>query len=321
MQFRVRDNACMLQSWYVSGGLVKNYDYDTLIIGSSMVQNFHMDTFREELGAKPLNIGISSIRPAETLQILHTAYEIQKADTFFINIDLPSFQGKTDENRLLQHLMKDDVLSKLRYLLSYEVWFRYLPVDVALVLADKVGIQLPDEYMSKRSIENYNNWNADYPVWGEEFVIKNYLAGKYAVSQADSTELLQNLTSNIDTFFEECDFEKGEHIFFFPPYSSLFWGEYQKRGQFEIFLQAKQYFIEKALQHNVTVYDFQCAEFTTDLSNYRDTSHYMEHINDWMVECFANSEYVVTRENAKAFEQKLIENTQTFRNKYLELFQ
>ena len=320
MQFRIRDNSYMLHGWYVNAGLVKNYDYDTLIIGSSMIQNFDMDTFRKELRVKPLHIGISSIHPVETLQILHTAYETQKADTFFVNIDLPSFRDDSNTNRLPQYLFKDDILSKLRYLLSYEVWFRYLPVDIAFVLADLVGIELPDEYMTKKSIEKFSNWSADFPVWGEQFVINNFLDGKYAVSQIDSTNLLQELTSNIDMFFSECDFEKGEHIFFFPPYSSLCWAEYQNRGLFDIFLQAKQYFIEKALQYDVAVYDFQCAELTTDLSHYRDTTHYMPHINDWMVECFANQEYLVTSQNAKAFEQTLRENTQAFRDKYPELF-
>jgi len=65
MQFRTRDNAYFLQEWYVSGGLVKNYDYDTLILGSSVTQNFDMDVFRQELGVKPLHIGLGGMTPEE----------------------------------------------------------------------------------------------------------------------------------------------------------------------------------------------------------------------------------------------------------------
>ncbi|MBO5891828.1 MAG: hypothetical protein J6Q30_03845 [Oscillospiraceae bacterium] len=320
MQFRIRDNTYMLQERYVSAGLVKNYDYDTLIVGSSMIQNFDMDVFRKELGGKPLHIGVGGMQPPEIIQILHCAYETQKADKYFVGIDLMAFQNENKESHIPQYLLKDDLLSKLRYLLSYEVWFRYLPVDVAFVLADQVGVELPAEYANKKSIDKLGNWSSDYPVWGEQVVIDNYITGKYEVSKVDSTNLLPRITSNIDKFFNECDFEKGEHIFFFPPYSSLCWAEYQNRGQFEIYLQAKQYFIEKAMQHNLSVYDFQGAEFTMDLSNYKDTTHYMSHINDWMVKCFANKEYLVTRENAMELEQILIENTQKFRNEHPELF-
>lgn len=320
MQFRTRDNAYMLEEWYVSAGLVKNYDYDTLIVGSSMTQNFDMDLFRQELGVKPLHIGVGGMQPVEMTQILNLAYETQKADTFFVCIDLMSFENGTSKSRLPQYLLEDDILSKQRYLLSYEVWFRYLPVDVALVMADRVGVKLPASYMAKRSIDKLGDWRMDYPVWGEHTVIDNYMKGEYSVSEVDSTNLLQKLTANIDTFFNECDFEKGEHIFFFPPYSSLCWAEYQNRGQLEILMQAKQYFIEKAMLQNIAVYDFQSAEFTMDLNNYKDTTHYMPHINDWMVECFAKQEYLVTSQNTKAFEQTLRENTQAFRDKYPELF-
>ena len=64
-QFRVRDNTYKLSSWFVSSGLIENYDYDTLIIGSSMTQNFTMDVVREELGVHPLKIGIGGIRPVK----------------------------------------------------------------------------------------------------------------------------------------------------------------------------------------------------------------------------------------------------------------
>ena len=39
-QFRVKDNKYMLTGRFVSPGLIKNYEYDTLILGSSMTQNF-----------------------------------------------------------------------------------------------------------------------------------------------------------------------------------------------------------------------------------------------------------------------------------------
>ena len=75
MQFRVRDNAYFLEEWYVSGGLIKNYDYDTLILGSSVTQNFDMDVFRQELGVKPLHIGLGAMSPEEMAEFLNLAYD------------------------------------------------------------------------------------------------------------------------------------------------------------------------------------------------------------------------------------------------------
>ena len=320
MQFRTRDNAYMLYPLYVSGGLVKNYEYDTLIIGSSMTQNFNMDTFRTELGDAPLHIGLGGMLPVEITQVLSAAYEAGKADTYYIGIDLMVFENEAAESRFPSYLFNDTLWAKLRYFLSYEVWFRYLPVDLGFVALDLLGIRLPESYTEKQSIDKLGDWSSDFPVWGEQVVLENYTSEQYGVSHTDSTGLLERTVANIDKFFASCDFSQGEHIFFFPPYSSLCWCEYENRGQLEIHLQAKDHFIEKAREHGVVVYDFQSAEFTTDLSNYKDTTHYMPHINDWMVQCFANGEYVVTEENAAQFRQILLDNTQSFRSAYAWLF-
>lgn len=320
MQFRVRDNAYFLQEWYVSGGLIKNYDYDTLILGSSVTQNFDMDVFRQELGVKPLHIGLGAMTPEEMAELLQLAYNTQKADTYYICVDLPVLRGDNGESRMPEHLLKDDLLSKLRYLLSYEVWFRYLPVDVAFMILDKLNVELPIKFTYQKSIDRLGDWRLDFPYSGEETVLFHHKEGIFSVSQVETEGLYQGAVECIDTFFEQFDFEKGEHIFFFPPYSSVCWVEYQLREQFEIYLQIKQYFIEKALEHGIKVYDFQVADFTMDLDNYRDTIHYMPNINDWMVERFAGDEYVVTADNRLAFEEKLIENTRIFREKYAVYF-
>ena len=321
MQFRARDNAYFLEEWYVSGGLIKNYDYDTLILGSSVTQNFDMDTFRQELGVKPLHIGLGAMTPEEMAEFLHLAYDTGKADTYYLCVDLPVLNGDNEPSRTPEHLIKNDILSKFRYLLSYEVWFRYLPVDVAFVLLDKLGVELPAKFAYRKSIDKLADWRLEFPYGGEEYVLYHHKTGDFQVSYVDTEGLYQGAVECIDTFFEQCDFEKGEHVFFFPPYSSVCWIDYQLREQFDIYLQIKQYFIEKALACGITVYDFQAEEFTTDLENYRDTIHYMPHINDWMVGCFARGENIVTAENRKAFEEKLIENTQIVKERYADLFQ
>ena len=320
MQFRSRDNVYLLEEWYVGGGLIKTYDYDTLILGSSVTQNFDMDVFRQELGVKPLHVGLGGMTPEEMAEFLNLAYDTGKANTYYLCVDLPVLKGDNDPSRTPEHLLKNDLLSRLRYLLSYEVWFRYLPVDVALTVLDKLGVELPAKFAYKRSIDKLGDWRLDFPNSGEEYLIHHHRNGIFQVSHVDTEGLYEGAIECIDTFFEQCDFEKGEHIFFFPPYSSVCWIEYQLREQFDIYLQIKQYFIDKAMEQGVTVYDFQAAELTMDPDNYRDTIHYMPSINDWMVECFASGDYVVTEENRQTTEEKLIENTNAFRAKYADIF-
>ena len=91
------------------------------------------------------------------------------------------------------------------------------------------------------------------------------------------------------------------------------------RGYYEDLIQAKRYFIEKAFEHGAVVFDFQPAELTGDLNNYKDTTHYTPEINDWMVKCFASGEHLVTSENLEAGLEQLKENTDRFREAHIDL--
>ena len=314
-QFRTRDHSYMLSGWFVSGGLIKNYDYDTLIIGSSMTQNFDMEYFRQTMDAKPLHIGLGGINPVEIGELMEVAYKTDKATDYYIGIDLSMFTDTTQTSRNFQYLLNDDLLSRLRYLLSYEVWFCYIPVDLALMTLDKLGISLPKKFSYSRSIDHLENWSLDFS-FGEDIVWSNYTNAQYSVSQIDTNNLYNKMVTCIDLFFSRLDLTKGKHHFFFPPYSSLFWCDAQNSGYFDAYLKAKEYFIQKAEISGATVYDFQSAEFTSNLNNYKDTTHYCPEINDWMIECFANQDYIVTQQDYITVKNTLINNTNTFRKTY-----
>lgn len=319
-QFRVKDNSYMLSEWFVSGGLIENYDYDTLVIGSSMTQNFDMDKFRDELDVKPLHIGLGGINRVEIRDFMRRAYEVGKADKYYICTDLTVFNDDNCESRYPEYLLNKDALSIVQYFLSYEVWFRYMPVDVALLVAKKAGVSLPKKFQYKMSIDRLGDWRLEYE-FGEDIVIDNYRNGKYAVSEVDTTDLYERMKEHIDWYLDIFDFDKGEHIFFFPPYSSLYWCDAQEKEYFNAYLMAKKYFITKAWEKGINaIYDFQSADFTMDLNYYKDTAHYSPEINDWMVECIAKEDYFVTDKNIGELQQSLINNTETFREAYLELF-
>lgn len=319
-QFRVKDNSYMLSGWFVGSGLIENYDYDTLIVGSSMTQNFDMGVFRSELGVKPLHVGLGGIRSSEIHQLMNAAYDANKAKDYFICVDLLAFTGDSAESRYPKYLLKKDAFSRLRYLLSYEAWFRYIPVDVCFMLLDRLGVDLPLKFAYSKSVDRLEDWRLDY-TFGKDVVLNNYVSDKYSVSEVDVENLYERMTAHIDDYLLKFQFEKGTHTFFFPPYSSLYWCDAQNGGYFDACLSAKQYFVERATEYGANVYDFQCAGFTVDLNNYKDTTHYRPEINDWMVECFANRDYFATIENYDIFQEKLIENTNSFRSEYSELFE
>lgn len=294
-QFRYNDNAYFNNTAKFPGpGLVKNFDYDTLILGSSMTQNFDMELFRLEMGAEPLHIGIGGLGIDELLAYIELSEDVGKCENYYICID-QYMLTEAVEFRTPEYLFYDDAVSKLRYLFSYEAWFRYIPLDLALTSLDVVGVALPQKLKQSADIDYLANWENDFPV-GQDVVIQNYLRDDYGVSSVEVEGLYERMVEWTDKLFENLPGEKSRYHFFFPPYSVLFWCDASKDGYFEIYQDAKQYFLQKAQSYGVEVYDFQSAECVFNLDNYKDITHFRPEINDWMVLCFCTGDYLLTEE-------------------------
>ncbi len=291
-QYRVTDNRYFINERFCAPGLIKNYDYDTIIIGSSMTQNFDMDYFREKLDCQPLHIGIGGMQDEDLLKYVLLANDIGKAKDYYLCVDIHDFSRESESN-VVDYLMKSDIISHAQYALSYESLFRFIPIDIACGILTETGYPLPKAFSSKSSIDSFGYWGDEYE-FGEKIVLDSY-GGGVTVTDVDLNNLYERMINSIDDFFSQLDFDSTERYhFFFPPYSSLYWYNARKEGYMDIFFDAKEYFIEKAIEYGASVYDFQSADFTTDLNNYRDITHYKPEFNDWMTDCFSDGSNRVT---------------------------
>ncbi len=294
--------------------LIKNYEYDTLIVGSSMTQNFDLELFAEELQCDPFLVGIGGLNTKDMLKYVKTAYKTQKAQRYYLCVDLYYFTTDEAESIIPSYLLEDDLLADLEYLLSYDVWFHYLPVDLGIIVLDHLGVRMPGfiKRVSEIDLKRFS-YDADSFTYGREVVLENYSVGNYSVSRVNVDDLNNRMKSNIDKFIDQFDFHAGQHIFFFPPYSSLYWCDAEDMGYFEAYMSAKAYFEKKACENGAEVFDFQAAELTMNLDNYKDTTHYSPEVNDWMTRCFASSEYLANFDEADSYANILKRNTQLFR--------
>lgn len=295
MQYRVRDNQYLLNSRLVTPGLIKNYDYDTVLIGSSMIQNTDMALFRETLGGKPLKITTGAISLKEIQKLTDKVNQVGKAEKYYICLDQYLFAPEKwdDMDRFPDYLMDDDFLNDYRYLLGYETWTRFLPIDLGLSAARALGISLPERFTRSMSIDGMEDWRDDW-TFGSEAVLSLY-APPPKDKDYDLDRLLGRMEGRFDEYLTHLDFTQGEYTFFFPPYSALFWNYAAEAGYGEIYLTFKTYAEERLLEMpHVKIYDFQNAERITDLEQYKDYTHYAPSVNDWMLRCFASGDYQVT---------------------------
>ena len=314
-QFRVRDNSYMLNPRYVNAGLIKNYDYDTIIIGSSMTQNFDMDIFRQELGVKPLHVSLGGITAQESAELISLAKSQGKAEKYYVGIDLHCFTTTKQPSNNPPYLFKDNILSSARYLLNYEAWFRFLPVDLGFVALKAANVSLPPKFARSCNIDMLANWEYDF-TYSEKQVLENYLSS-YAVSDVNTDGLAARLADNFELVFNSVEGIEKDVVFFFPPYSMLYW--HSAESYRDIYLDAKAEFIARAEAMGCTVFDFQSDELCIDLNNYRDASHYSGDINDYMTYCFANGEHKVSSADSADHRAQLMENLDLFREKHSDI--
>lgn len=300
--YRIPDDRLIINNYrFVNAGIAKNAEYDTAIIGSSMTQNFHMDKFREELDMSPVKLSVGGMSVEGTTLTYKQLIEIGKVENLIFCIDIPSLNKDVDNlETYATYLYNENELDDYKYLLGYETWMRLLPLNIGFNVLEKMGIQIPSSY-GTHAIDTIGEWDADAK-YGEKYLKKQYLEGTHQVSSQNLDEASERMKRNVDVLLAEIFSKRNEQeiIFFFPPYSALYWHGAQQQGYFEMFQEIKKYIVEKAVSvEGIRVFDFQSIPQIADLDNYKDISHYSAELNDLMVEWIAAEEYLVNTQTVE----------------------
>ena len=318
--YRAYDHKYKLDKIFSVPGVVKNYDYDAIVIGSSMTQNFDMDSFRQELGQNPIKATLGGITGKEISALFKLAQDSGHAQTYYICIDNSVLSADSQEQRFPDYLMDFSLLNDYKYFWGYEAWMRFIPLNLGLLAADSLGIELPQRFSEARSIDLMGDWAYRYEFSADRVLSIYSESDNGAAINVDMAGISENALDNCEVFVDSLDLSRGDIVFFFPPYSSLLWYKMEKEGSLESTMELKRHFMELVEGYdNVKVYDFQGADFTADLDNYMDMSHYSPEINDFMVSCFASGDYLADSSTLAETERQIRDNIQVLLSRYPEL--
>lgn len=318
--YRAYDHKYKLDKIFSVPGVVKNYDYDAIVIGSSMTQNFDMDSFRQELGQNPIKATLGGITGKEISALFKLAQDSGHAQTYYICIDNSVLSADSQEQRFPDYLMDFSLLNDYKYFWGYEAWMRFIPLNLGLLAADSLGIELPQRFSEARSIDLMGDWAYRYEFSADRVLSIYSESDNGAAINVDMAGISENALDNCEVFVDSLDLSRGDIVFFFPPYSSLLWYKMEKEGSLESTMELKRHFMELVDGYdNVKVYDFQGADFTADLDNYMDMSHYSPEINDFMVSCFASGDYLADSSTLAETERQIRDNIQVLLSRYPEI--
>lgn len=293
---------------YQNPGIVRHFDYECMIVGSSMTENFKPSQFQEIMGLKTVKTSYSGARSKNLNIIVELALKhnpkLKKVIWGLDNYALESEATKT-RNPLPEYLYNESPFDDVRYLFNKSV------------ICNQVRTVLKDTFYGGKttSMDDAYFWEPAYH-FSEQSALKNFGPIEKAKEVPDKGIFLknteENLRFNIIPLLEK--YPSVEFDIFFPPYSILFWYERMQKNELEATLLEEEAAISELLKYeNVRLFYFQNrADIVTNLYHYKDYNHYSSAINRDMIECFQNERFMLTQSNYKEQLTKMKELTETF---------
>ena len=279
-------------------GMARHFQYDSVMLGSSMTVNFESKWFAEEMGLDMVKLCYNGAYPRDIYNIM------EKVDTgkqplkqVFWGVDLSSYTGGVEETKypIPEYLYNKNLLDDVNYWYNKDVLLEYILKPVV----EREATDLSSVYSSEQVLKD---------CYSREYVLSHYTVPEkndaYFPEDMFIADLDKNLEANILPVIEA--HPDTQFTLFFPPYSILYWYEYIQNNQMDAVVYEYGYFMEKMLAYdNVELFFFPGQEeIVTNLDLYADTGHYKQEINYYMTKCFVDGTNRVTKENYK---EKLVQ--------------
>jgi len=289
---------------YQNPGLAKHYDYDTIIIGTSMTENFLPSVVDQAIGGKTMKLSIRGSTAGEHYEIAKLALDTGKVKTVIWGLDYFSLKsGVPDDQGPFPFYLYDD-----NFWNDYKYWFNestYEQLFKGLVKQWRSG--------KPQELETLYNWHAA-SAFSEFLVVKHFREARNEEAYFSLNEdPLEDIQASFDRYILSLveAYPEVEFKFYYPPYSILrqvVWKETNPE-RYENQLTMKKWMFERFDRHaNAQVYDFQSeAVWTFDLDLYKDMSHHSQDVNTWIAEAIGRQDphYLVTEANVDAYADTL----------------
>lgn len=285
-------------------GILKHFDYDALITGTSMTENFKTTEMDTIFGTHSIKVSFSGGTYKEINDNLINALSHNPNLKVIVRgLDMDYFVQDKDTMRqdlgeFPTYLYDDFWLNDIKYIFNRDIIFKrvYPMVIASKDESPRAGITPFDEY---------SNWMADF-----DFGIQSVCPG--GILMPKSTEpvhlsdieremvlgtVRQNITSLAETYPDVTFY------YFFTPYSIVWWHYLVNSGQIYRQLEAEKLVIEEILPyHNIKLYSFNnLTNLTTDLNNYKDYLHYGSWINTLILLYMKYEKCLLTYDNYEKY--------------------
>ncbi len=281
-------------------GILKHFDFDAMIVGTSMTENFRTTEMNDIFGCNAVKTPFSGGSYKEINDHIETALKHNNNLKIVVRaLDMDRFFDKWDNMRddlgtYPTYLYDDNPFNDVRYYLNRDIVFSW----VYKMISDKKKESFEPGISS---FDGYARWQGGY-TFGIDTVCPDgiYISNsemEESLTEEEKGDIKENIKRNVTELADR--YPNVDFYYFYSPYSIAWWREILDKGEFEKRLEAEKFITELILPHkNIHLYSFNNrTDIITDLNHYKDNAHYACWINSLMLKWMHDGEGLLSEDN------------------------
>lgn len=293
---------------YQNAGVIKHFDFDNAILGTSLSENFRVSEVNNIFGgssAKLTMYGSSIYNMTYQMELMKNRKEKPKVVMCDMSPLLFEASSDTLRNPLPTFLYNNTPLDDADYWWNFSILNDFTFQEVML----NINHSVPDYDTVFVAEESQNG--------GKELALSRYIRPAVSTESGDVEACLILERKNLALFTQYFDVMHGtEFVFFMAPFSMLYWDEQTRLNRISTIKAAYSEACEILTSYdNVKLYlwtDEAMLSVMSDLDNYVDMYHYSAQVSAELLRRIKADQGLVTKETYHAQIDKLFQYVETY---------
>lgn len=321
-----------------AAGIINTEHFDSIILGTSMAENFSAQEATRIFNSNFVNISSSGAWISERSLVLN--YALNKRDLAHViySLDWGTLKSTSVAGRPIEpytYLYDQNPFNDLLIYALHPKIFRYALCRNPVVQSDLLCPQRKDD------LETLVEWHSDSQHSKRFGGLKKWLEARdnrqFMGALKEISERIKEIDGSQVTAFDRKTVERANarhkevlkenllihaakfpnttFYLFFPPYSRLNFAILKQSTpqRFEEYLGILRLVVQECAKlPNVKVFGFETEDFLDDLANYKDTSHYHQRFNSAMLHWMKNGQHELTPENLEPYIQTITDRAAAY---------
>lgn len=293
-------NYRLVDERYINSGIAKHFEYDALITGTSMTENFKTSECDALFGTKTIKIPLAGSTYHEINELVTIALESNPELKMVIRgLDSTGLVVDKDErwyakNQWPEYLYDENPINDVKYLLNGEAVKR-AGISCYMTIA---GIP-------SMTFDEYADWSNDF-LYGADSVLAVYdrpeaVKEVIHLSEEEKKMVLENVKQNLTA--SAAAYPEVTFYYYITPVSILYWDKLHQQGKVDWYIEAERIAIEEMLQYpNIKLFSFYTyLDVVGDLSYYTDVAHHWGKTNSNLLNKMKEEQFLLTKDNYEAY--------------------